>query len=125
MPGKAETVPRKPQEPDGVRLSASHLSMALMTVTIGSAIYALVVGIAPKAYVDDGIAGARKYTDDRSAQVLKEAIAHSDRNHDDMVIRLTEISSAGKATNVKLDNVLESVKRLEDDTYRASHRKNR
>lgn len=84
--------------------------------------FTIAQNIATKPYVDEGLANQKKYTDEKSALILKEAIEHSNRNHDDMIIRMKDMVIEVRAQTVKQDLLIELVKKNEERLYRAERR---
>lgn len=73
--------------------------------------FTIVDKIATKPYVDTAISEQRKYTDEKAAQAIKDAIDHSDRNRGDMQIKLEQYSSDIKSQGVKIDLMLNMIGR--------------
>lgn len=69
-------------------------------------------------YVDNRFSEARQYTDQRTAQTLKDAFEHSDANKQAMLIRLEQINSETHTTQgvvtTKIDQLISDVRRLSD-----------
>lgn len=71
--------------------------------------------LATKPYVDDRFLEAKKYADERATAVLEKAISHSDANHADVVLRLSELNSDSKSSAAVLTTKVDSIiSRLED-----------
>jgi hypothetical protein len=64
---------------------------------------------ARKPWVEEGFGQARRYTDEKSAQTLKEAINHSDSNRQAMVIEMTRFGAQQQAMAVKVDMILQGM----------------
>jgi hypothetical protein len=75
--------------------------------------YNYVSNVATKPYVDEGVKTAIHYTDAKAEQVKREAFDHSDRNHDDMLLRVeqmkTDLKSDLKEQSGKLDMLLDRI----------------
>lgn len=74
--------------------------------------------IATKPYVDDRLVEQKKYIDEKSAQTLKEAFEHSDKNRADMLLRIEELGGQLKTDNAilgtKVDSLTKSVQEMRD-----------
>lgn len=90
--------------------------------------------LATKPYVDDRFIAATKYTDEKTAQILKEAYEHSDTNRREMAIEhakehqdfMSQFASAQSSQAVKigtmetqLGNVLTTVREMRDTAWDA------
>lgn len=79
--------------------------------------------LADKPYVDERVIEGKRYTDDKAASVLKEAIEHSDTNRREMNLKMEQMSSEYRISNValssKLDSVIEAIKDLRTGWYSA------
>lgn len=84
--------------------------------------------VATKPYVDDRFTEGKHYTDEKSAEVLKEAFEHSDANRQTMLLEMeqmkTEIKTEQTATSTKVDLVLNTVQSMRDEAWKeAQHRR--
>lgn len=90
--------------------------------------------VATKPYVDDRFTLANKYTDEKSAQTLKEAFEHSDTNrremalehareHQEFMQQFTTVQSAAAikigTMETQLGNVLSTVREMRDTAWDA------
>ena len=73
--------------------------------------YNYVSNVATKPYVDEGVKSAFHYADLKTEQAKKESFDHSDRNHDDMLLRIEQMKGDLKGDlkeqNGKLDVLLD------------------
>ena len=94
----------------------SLVVVPIVTFVVGTIVngYSFASNVATRPWVESGLEANRKYTDDKSAQALKDAIDHSDRSHDDMVMRLNEQASEMKSQGVKIDYIYDSIKELKE-----------
>jgi hypothetical protein len=102
---------------------ALAIAIALATFLGGMALNAFTIAekIATKPYVEDRLLDAKKYTDDKGAQILKDAFEHSDKNRADMLYKMETISGELKTNNAilstKLDSLTKAVQDIRDWSY--------
>jgi hypothetical protein len=68
--------------------------------------------IATKPYVEEKVLDLRKYTDERTAQTLKDAYEHADMNRQVAALDMEKYGSTVKSLEVKIDNMREMIDRL-------------
>lgn len=77
--------------------------------------------LATKPYVDERIIEAKTYTDAKTKEVLDRAVAHSDANHQDMIIKFGESRAENRESMAKvstnLENLIRVVQEIRDDAF--------
>lgn len=106
--------------------NAVTLGMGLLALIGGGMVqfYTIATNVATRPYVDESFKNARLYTDEKSAQTLKEAYAHADSNMNENRLRMeqyhAEMKQIGAAQGAKIESIFDLVKRINEDT---SHRR--
>lgn len=76
--------------------------------------FSIAQNIATKPYVDDKALEGKRYTDEKSAQTLKDAFEHSDANRQNMMIEIGKFGAVQQAQGVKIDMVLENIRSMQE-----------
>ncbi len=81
--------------------------------------------LADRPYVDDRFTESKHYTDEKSAQVLKEAFEHSDMSQQATLLKIeqmnTETKSVQSELQTKVDLVLDTVQKMRDEAWVSRH----
>lgn len=79
-----------------------------------------------KPYVDERVIDSKRYTDDKTANVLREAFEHSDTNKRELIIRMeqmnTEYRTNSATLTAKLDSLIDMIKGLRDEWVARKHK---
>lgn len=90
--------------------------IATFIIDKGGALLARNEAIATKPYVDDKAAEVTAAAKIREQALFEKAVEHSDRNHDDMVLRMKDIASDTRALGLKIDSIHDQIQ-VQSDTY--------
>lgn len=65
--------------------------------------------VVTRPVLDDRSSELKKYTDEKAALVLERAMAHSDTERQNMLLKLQEMTSEAKQSNAKLEGKMDAL----------------
>lgn len=71
--------------------------------------FAFKESVATKPYVDDRFIEGKKYTDERAALMFERAVAHSDANHQDMMLKLEQLNTENRSFQATMSTKIEAI----------------